>query len=118
MTTKTIYRISHPATGAMLGAWAGHHAFDAWRLSCHIAGFDPGQGYGHLKIEGVDEAMREFNRSVTPGSESNAWQDYQADLHALDTTDPAVAQRHADYWLKVAAGESDDYDSETGSRTE
>ena len=71
----------------------------------------------------LTDRMREYNRTVAPGSECAAWQDYVEDyISEHDETpwsdpDREVDRLFADYWVDVANGCSDEYHKETGGRT-
>ena len=76
-----------------------------------------------MTAEILTAKMRDYNRSVAPGSECNAWQDYWADFHEEHGFGPStypeteVGQSFADYWADVANGVSDEYHARTGGRS-
>jgi len=118
-STRTIYRIRNKANQTTLGAYLAHDDDGAW--VAFLADTVPWAARGtprseNIIPESVDNAMRDYNCEVAPSSECSAWQDYQVDLQALDLSDADAITRHADYWLDVAAGRSDDYDVVTGSK--
>lgn len=77
-----------------------------------------------MNLETMTGRMRDYNSSVAPGSECNAWADYVADcrqrLAAMPWDDgaryAAIPDGMADYWLTVANGASPDYNPHTGDR--
>lgn len=79
-----------------------------------------------MTLDQITIEMKSYNGAVAYGSECNAWQDYHADCHEIigvgpqddEADDMIVPEEFADYWLKVARGESADYDAETGEGTE
>ena len=65
--------------------------------------------------------MGRYNRAVAPGSKCIAWQlfieDCRRDLRRLpwsDAADVVIPEGFAQYWTLVAAGESRDFDPESG----
>jgi len=77
------------------------------------------------KLSEVATAMHKYNSSVAYGSECEAWGDFYNDTISTLGANPhdpydadgepvEVTEEFAEYWLKVAAGESPDYDAETG----
>lgn len=74
------------------------------------------------RLEYLTERMHEFNRSVAPGTECEAWQDFVNDcmevLGTMPWDDPDLAVTDSNfwgYWIDVANGVASDY-NEDGSR--
>lgn len=71
----------------------------------------------------IHDIVRAYNRQAAPGSECNAWQNFVSDTYSRfgiapwndGAFDIEVPKDFADYWSEVAAGESADYDAETGT---
>lgn len=72
----------------------------------------------------LTETMCRYNQFAAPGSECNVYQDYCEDCwatlgHSHDDDahhDDEVPDEFARWWLGAAAGEHEDYDSNTGER--
>ena len=78
---------------------------------------------GNMTADILTAMMRDYNQSVAPGSECNAWQDYWADFCETYGNSPAshpdvvVSDNFRDYWVDVTNGVSDEYHADTGGRT-
>lgn len=79
-----------------------------------------------MKLETIYTGMKRFNASAASGSECNAWQDFVADCFqrfnfapwADAHWDDEMPTDFAQYWTKVACGDCEDYNAETGARNE
>lgn len=80
-----------------------------------------------LTLADVHAEMKRYNRSVAPGSECNAWQDFVADSYAthkcapwVDAADDVMPEfTWIAFWVDVARGNmSSRYDAETGASAE
>lgn len=68
--------------------------------------------------------MRRYNQFAAPGTECHVYQDYAEDCISTvgcchdddEHHDDEVPDDFARFWLRAAAGEHDEYDSETGDR--
>lgn len=75
-----------------------------------------------MTLQDLTDFMRRYNRFAAPGSECNAWQDYVQDCYTIYLVPPwheeelEVSEPFAEHWLRVAAGQHEDYDPETGAR--
>jgi hypothetical protein len=74
-----------------------------------------------MNMSDLSVAVMQYNRSCAANKDSDAWNDYAtscfilyqgADADLSREAPPAIAE----YWLRVVAGKSTDYDPKTGSR--
>ena len=81
-----------------------------------------------MTITTLNKLMRDYNRTVAPGSECDAWGDYVDDCCLMLKNTPwdlensrpetTISPGFGSYWCDVAAGENPDYNPDTGEGLE